>query len=355
MSKFPILTETNNFLENYQNNYSAYRINSKEGYFSQDTIVTGTRPAILPMRISTVGKPIANSSNNVESQPSNSKALSSYSPTQVDQRISFTLLINPDSWNHSKTQTVPIAYTRIGWVVQPWGPNQDTISSTGRTAVMMTSPTGLDYLTRDMSFSYLNFLSLLTAYKNNGYKFEDSFDKVSNLTRVISVVYGIEISYDNQTFMGHFNNFTIDEDSASPFVFNYNFEFIISTLAPTNQVRGHYKELPEYNSDLVSGTGADPFSLTLVSDPTLKRTPVIAKPRPIVDKATEKLWGTRTGLTFDRAISMNLTDGSIQGNVVLKSLLMSNNVTWNSNTQKFVNKRGEVWIPGQSNLKDFIK
>jgi hypothetical protein len=159
MPKLPILTETNNFLENYQNNYSAYRINSKDGYFSKDTIVTGAIPAILPMRISTVGKALANSSNNIESQPSGSTALSSFPPTQVDQRISFTLLINPDSWNQSKTQTVPLAYTRKGWTVQLWGPNQDTISSTGRTAVMMTSPTGLDYL-HDMSFSYLNFLSL---------------------------------------------------------------------------------------------------------------------------------------------------------------------------------------------------
>jgi hypothetical protein len=154
--------------------------------------------------------------------------------------------------------------------------------------------------------------------------------------------------------MGHFNNFTIEEDSANPFIFNYNFEFIISTSAPTNQVRGHYKELPEY-SDLVSGTGADPFSLTLVSDPNLKRTPVIAKPKPIVDKATEKLWGTRTGLTFDQALKMRLTDGSIQENIVLKSLLMSNNVTWNSKIQKFVNKNGVVWVPGQSDLKEFIR
>jgi hypothetical protein len=336
MAKIPELTETNNFLENYRNNYNAFRINPKDNYASQDTIVTGAVPAILPMRISTIGTSINQDGKT------------------VDKRISFTLLINPDTWNQSKTNTSPVVYTRKGWMVQMWGPNQDTISSTGKTAVMMTSPTGLDYLTREMSFSYLNFLSLLSAYRNNGYRFEDPLE-TNALTRVIKTIYGVEISFDNQTFMGHFNNFTIDENAETPFVFVYNIEFIISTLAPTEQVRGHYKQLPDYDSDLITGTEADPFSLTLVSDPYIKKTHTIAGPKPVVDKATEKLWGTRTGLTFDQAINRGLTDGSIQGNVVLRTLLMSDNIIWDPNAKIFKNKYGEIWIPGQTELKDFTR
>jgi hypothetical protein len=334
MGKLPVLTETGNFLENYRNNYNSSRLNPRDFYDSENTVVTGARSPILPMRISTIG------------------ASTTQDGKSIDQRISFTLLINPDSWNQSKTNSIQSAYTRSGWVVQPWGPNQDTISSTGKTAVMMTSPTGLDYLTREMSFSYLNFLSLLTAYRNNGYKLEDPL-KSDELTRVIKTIYGVEISYDNQTFMGHFNNFTLDENAETPFIFNYNFEFIISTLAPTQQIRGHYQQLPEYNSDLVTGTEADQYSLTLVSDPYIKRTPTVAKPKPVADKATEKLWGIRTGLTFDQAIGLGLTNGSMQGNIVLKTLLMSDNVMWDSKAKVFRNKRGEVWVPGITKLKEF--
>ena len=361
-----ILKETNNFLENFQNNNSFFRLKALENYDSEGTIVTGAAQAILPMRISTIGKSFTKDGR------------------KVDQRISFTLLINPDSWNQSKTQASQANYTRQGWVVQLWGPNQDTISSTGKTAAMMTNPTGLDNLNAEMSFAYLNFLSLVAAYRSNGYIFED-FTATNDLTRCIKMVYGVEIEYDNQILLGHFNNFTLDEDSEHPFVFNYNFEFIVSSLSPSSQIRGHYQALPTYETDLSTGTGADPDTLILTSDPYSKRAPAPATssfspppspgaqapaapavapaiiptpPHPSAQRATEKLWGSRTGLSFEEAIKLGLTDNSEDGNFQLRRLMMG--TTWDKDKKAFKNKDGFYWTPNAThgpfaNIDNFIR
>lgn len=324
--------ETTNFLENYQNKNSFYQIKPLANYKSEGTLITGASKAILPMRISTIGRSFNENGR------------------KVDQRISFTLLINPDSWNHSKTHASQINYTRKGWVVQLWGPNQDTISSTGRTAAMMTDSAGLDNLNAEMSISYLNLLSLMSAYRSNGYIFED-FIATDQLTRCIKMIYGVEIEYDNQILQGHFNNFTLDEDAERPFVFNYNFEFIVSTLSPSSQVRGHYQSLPSYD-DLTTGTGADPYSLKLVADPYTKTQASTTPPKPVGDTVTGKLWGTRTGLTLEDAFNLSLTDGSIEGNLQLRKLLMG--ATWDPVKKAFKNKSGAYWVPN-SNIDDFIR
>jgi len=358
MAKSSMKQQTADFLRNYQNNYSFYRIDGKENYESKRTGVTTAYPPILPMRISTVGK---------EKTYTTSKTISNMTPAMdengnlaylmeqiqeshyIDQKISFTLLINPETWNVSKTQSHNESYTRKGWVVQLWGPNQDTISSTGRTAAMMNAPVGLDNFNAEMSMGYHNFLSLMLVYRNNGYKFEDAL-AVNELTRVVKMVYGVEIEYDNQILMGHFNNFTLDEDAEHPYVFNYNFEFIISTLSPSSEVRGHYQPLPQ-NPKMIEGTEADPYSLTLVSDSYVKKATNIARPKPVKDTITEKIWGTRTGLTFDVALQMNLTDGSVEGNINLRRLLTT--AAWDSATKVFRNKSGQVWVPGMD-LNKFL-
>jgi hypothetical protein len=161
------------------------------------------------------------------------------------KRIEITLLINPSTMNHSKTGSTTAAYTRIGFVTQLWGLGQDLITSTGTTAAFMVEGTGLTAVSRTRSFAYKNFLALLYAYRNNGYSLVDPTALQPKLTRVINMISGIEMSYDNQIFMGHFNNFTIDEDATKPFLFNYNFEFVVSSLSSDySEVRGHFSPIP---------------------------------------------------------------------------------------------------------------
>ncbi len=160
-------------------------------------------------------------------------------------RLEFTLLINPASWNQGKTTSTQNSFTRDGYVTQMWGPAQDLITSNGKTAAFMVEGVGLTSTARRRSFAYLNFLAFIAAYRNNGYSFIDPTKLSSTLTRVIGKVHGVELFYDGQYFMGHFNNFTIDEDAATPFLMVYNFEFVVSTLSNTyNEVRGHFEPIP---------------------------------------------------------------------------------------------------------------
>jgi len=331
MSKDSIRKRTGVFLDNLQRSDSFGQLNHGQFFTGSqnsltagsETIVTqsnshraltGAAAAILPMQIAT-GKMV---------RDENGK--------ETLERISFTMLINPETWNLGSTNASQSAYTRDGWVPQLWGPNQGTISSTGRTAAFMTPSTGLDYYNDQLSFGYLNFLALISAYRNNGYIFQDMLG-VNELTRVIKTVHGIQILYDGQTFCGHFNTFTIDEVEETPFVQNYNFEFIISTFSGSEyEVRGHYKQLPTEGQNLSKGTANDPSKIVFAGDPYVKGTKnnsVI--PRPVNDQTTIKLWTLKTGLPWGDARSF--TDWTVQGNLALRKRLLSDE--WDPETKTF--------------------
>jgi hypothetical protein len=191
------------------------------------------------------------------------------STTDVNgNRIQITLLINPSSVNHGKTSSTNATYTRGGFVTQLWGPNQDLITSTGTTAAFMVEGTGLTAVSRTRSFAYKNFLALLYAYRNNGYSFVDPSASSSALTRVIGVMSGVEMSYDNQIFMGHFNNFTIDEVAEKPFLFDYNFEFVTSSLSNDySEVRGHFSPIPSLQETAIPPRTLNDIDVNLNSPP----------------------------------------------------------------------------------------
>ena len=310
MSKNLERKETGRFLDDFERS-RAFGLEKQTGYVepvasnpnldpnrrnTEYASVTGAYPAALPMTISTVGKD--------------------------EKRVSFTLLINPETWNEGQPYLYQSTYTRSGWVPQLWGPNQNNISSTGRTAAFMSPAAGLDNFARSTTFGYLNFLSLLATYRNNGYKFED-FTHISELTRVVKYVYGVQIEYDGNIISGHFNNFTLDEMEESPFIFNYNFEFISTVLNGSEyELRGHYRYLPsdEKISDdlqLVS----DPY----VNKPNYPREPYksVIPPKNIDDRTTIRLWEIKTGRPWSDAFLYNQTDGSVQGNLKLRQKLLA--------------------------------
>lgn len=192
--------------------------NERTGF---NTALTGALTATLPMYVAVADK------NN-------------------EFKLQFIMLVNPSNLTHGKTSAVQATYTRKGFVTQMWGPNQDLLTSTGKTAAFMVDGSGLTNLGRRRSFSYANFLAFLFAYRNNGYQMLDPTRFGTALTRVINVTHGVEIAYDNQVFNGHFNNFTIDEAAERPFLFDYNFEFVCSTLSnDLNEVRGHFIPIGE--------------------------------------------------------------------------------------------------------------
>lgn len=224
-----IRRETENFLESVStSNYSQLQrislsqilrdveaFNTADNY-SKDEGISGARNAILPMTIA-IGGP------------------------QRGQRIQFTMLINPYTMNQSKTASVFNSLTRKGYVSQIWGSNSDLISATGTSAAFMVSGEGLTTEGRRRSFAYANTMALLYAYRNNGYELVDPTVLEKSFTNVIHVVSGVEITYDSHSYMGHFNNFTLDENAEKPYLFDYNFEFVISSLSDDyNEVKGHF-------------------------------------------------------------------------------------------------------------------
>ena len=289
----------------------------------EDIHLTGAAAAILPMTFAIPGKD--------------------------GVRTQVTLLINPENMNHGKTNMNQSAYTRQGWIPQLWGPSQDLITATGRTAVFMVSGEGVTNVLKKYSFAFLNFMALVSVYKNNGYRYNDQTNPRGS-SRVPELITGIEMSYDNQIYMGHFNNFTLDETADSPFIFNYNFEFVCSTLSNEyNYVRGHFQPLdgwatPNNVNETTTGTRGEaefersdraqgqtnPTSRLLydVGSNGPKAQPTRTKQK--TDDSTRDVWERATkvafppdGLSFDEAIDRGYTNGSYNGNMALRSQLLA--------------------------------
>ena len=183
------------------------------------------------------------------------------------ERLEFALLINPASWNQGKTSSVQSSYTRTGFITQAWGPQQDLVTSNGKTAAFMVQGIGLTNSARRRSVAYANFLAFLYVYRNNGYLYSDLSKLSSNLTRVIGKTVGVELYYDTQYFMGHFNNFSVEESAETPFLFNYNFEFVVSTLSRNfNEVRGHFEPLSSKGSAFIKPTKQPPTEIQILGD-----------------------------------------------------------------------------------------
>lgn len=171
--------------------------------------------------------------------------------------ITFMLLLNPTTLNYGNTNAVQATYTRQGYVTQLWGPNLMMLSSTGKAAAFMVATQGITNFFERRSIGYRNLMALVAAYKSNGYILVDPTNTSAN-TRVIQYAQGIEMTYDGNTFLGHFNNFTLDDTADHPFCINYSFEFIIDAFSGDySEIRGHFTPIPGNSNLQVSDQSVD--------------------------------------------------------------------------------------------------
>jgi hypothetical protein len=158
-------------------------------------------------------------------------------------------------------------------------------------------------------------MALVNAFKNNGYRLVDRtlLNTIEMATRVIDVVNGVKISYDGNVMMGHFNNFTLDEDAEHPYLLTYNFEFVISAYGTSsspsgsdlshngmNEIYGHYLQTEDDIAFEVKY-----YNIRLLSDfDNYFTNAAIVEPTPSTkSKDLRDLWALKTGLPWDVAVA----------------------------------------------------
>jgi hypothetical protein len=161
-----------------------------------------------------------------------------------DDLISLTLSINPRDMNIGQTHVTSVGMTRHGWIPSLWGPQQITITCGGITSAFIVNTIGLTNYSRKDSVGFINFITLVSIFKNNGYNFlkaltEQTYYK-DTYSKIIDVIDPIYISYNDVDYVGSYNSFTIEDDPASPYRLSYNFEFVVSGFKG-DKIDGHIK------------------------------------------------------------------------------------------------------------------
>lgn len=131
----------------------------------------------------------------------------------------LVLYINPQDLTRTWGRRVQSQFSGHGHVTEHWGEEQDKLSCTGKIGATYTNKTGLTRYFRRNSASYQQLMHLYTIYRNNGYLYE-----VLDTSR-ISLVGAVQLTYDTETWIGHFDSFTMNENADNPYTLEYSFEF----------------------------------------------------------------------------------------------------------------------------------
>jgi hypothetical protein len=138
------------------------------------------------------------------------------------------MIINPSDFTRSYEHTIDAPKVRRGHIIHLWLEKPLSISCKGVTAaqyiISSTGDGGLTNRFRAQSLSYLNLMSLVRIYKNNGYIYSgDSFGELnSNIPLIAMSVY---IYYDGHIYLGSFDDFSISDNADKPFNLEYSFKF----------------------------------------------------------------------------------------------------------------------------------
>jgi hypothetical protein len=142
----------------------------------------------------------------------------------------LVLLVNPSNFERSYERIADSsAKARQGNIVHLWTERPLVISCKGETAAQyIVDPQGFGGLTgenRIFSLSYMNLLSLVLMYKNNGMIYADSVEKGSEGIGMLPA--SVFIYYDNHIYIGAFDDFSIDDTADKPYNMEYSFKFSV--------------------------------------------------------------------------------------------------------------------------------
>lgn len=145
----------------------------------------------------------------------------------------LVMLINPDEFTRSYERSIDDSSKgRQKNIVHMWLERPITISSRGKTAAQYTlnadSTGGITHRNRIHSLSYLNLMSLVGIYRNNGQIYtgpSSGYGEDSIGVPVISM--SIFIYYDHHLYIGSFDDFEVSDSAEAPFNLNYSFKFTV--------------------------------------------------------------------------------------------------------------------------------
>lgn len=171
--------------------------------------------------------------------------------TEVNRYKSMLILmVNPSELNRAHTHEFDGAFVRKGWVITPWGSQVPTLSVSGTTAGFYwqygSNRGGLTNFNRKKTPAFINLMSLIAMYRNNGCHYMDSDQNPNMLPNSggvspnINVIDTVGIEYDGVEYEGSFDSLNIKDSNERPYLMEYGFEFSVlrKTGEPIN-IDGH--------------------------------------------------------------------------------------------------------------------
>lgn len=151
----------------------------------------------------------------------------------INRTPPLVLLINPVRFERDYEQSVDTSSKgRYHNIVQYWLERPFSISCSGQTAgqyaVNAEGDGGITNMYRIFSLSYVNLLSLLMIYKNNGILFAgEESDRGIPILGMSVFIY-----YDQHIYIGSFDTFSITDAAVKPFNMSYEFRFTVRYDVP---------------------------------------------------------------------------------------------------------------------------
>jgi len=207
---------------------------------------------------------------------------------------SLLMLINPSEFTRSYEHQIDSPKGRRGQIVHMWLEKPLSISSKGVTAAQYVfGPTpdnananknyprqggGITNINRLHSLSYVNLMSLVMMYRNNGHLYTQISDQDQNFgIPVISM--SIFIYYDGHIYIGSFDDFSVDDSADKPYNLSYNWKFTAR----------YDFEVPGINDQTISSYGNLQYTSTAFPD---EMTISIAQDNETRRKSTKDLLGS---------------------------------------------------------------
>jgi len=170
---------------------------------------------------------------------------------------SLTLLINPSNMTLNYAKKITPTYARNGYIIEEWGEEQDVIQCSGKIggyyikkpSSSVHNYSGLNRYHRSKSLSFKNLYKLLYIFRNNGAIFQNTTKEqsqnklisqsgypyitnrvgqvVENANNRIDRVGDVYMNYDQTTYIGAFDSFSIKESADAPYTLEYSFQFSV--------------------------------------------------------------------------------------------------------------------------------